>query len=652
MMLSINKIKIQYGNDLIVEESDLVFPKGTITALIGESGSGKTSLLNEIVRRIEKDNELNFSYIMQDLQLIDDMSCFDHMDLISKNYGLELTNEQREFILNRVQLKLTKSTYPNQLSGGQRQRFLLALSLVKKSEIMVLDEITSSLDEVNTKIVLSILKEMASEGKIVIISSHNKEFFQEADRIYEIKDNKVQLIKNDSTIVEFVNDYSPKSNSTTGIKFVYLIKMFLRKIKHQANIYYIYLFILSIMVAVCGCGYYASNQFSEQEKATLKLFNDIPSYIYKSEDGSYFSDDDDGFDLEQINQIKSIDGVDEVYSFPIFSKKEFTRYVETLSDVEDHEFMNINVQSEKQNYTKEINISGVFGIQPYFERQNLDFSCSMINESVENGVYLHAFTAERLDITSLDEIVEIKLPIDVYVGKYYSDKYPSGTPVYKEIIIKKPVRGILDATYTYYRGNNIYMAYDEMDTLYKNTLASIEYNDELIQEDNKNVVLALFTNDKVKLDDVQANLRTIDPAINLDNLKILLKGGYASFISSEKYIFTYTIFIFAVTLLVSLIYTFINRKQFKKEIDWYKQWGIYSKNRKKILLTLFFVNSFLLSLCSILFNSLIFYSLYNKGILYYNVLTQYLFVKSYFVCFGLSILCSLCNIGYSCLKNK
>ena len=243
-MLKVKGMKVQYDQQIIVQESDLVFPDGTLSAIIGESGSGKTSILRKLIlEEIDPLVEIKYNdqildealkrdvlyYADQENLFIQDLSCLDHFYLISKMMNKEMTTDQINQICKQVGLTIEKNTYPSQLSGGEKQRFAIALALVKDAPLLIFDEITSSLDEVQGQAIMDLLKSLAGLGKTVIITSHNQQWYEQCDRIYAIEDHEIKLIKDCEKQIDRV-----KVNSTSRLNLLNSMKIYIKK--HNKNL--------------------------------------------------------------------------------------------------------------------------------------------------------------------------------------------------------------------------------------------------------------------------------------------------------------------------------------------------------------------------------------------------------------------------------
>jgi len=199
----------------VLNDIQLEFPDTGLVCILGESGSGKTTLLNTIggldtfhsgelsyngtqVKKyqpkiIEEIRNDNFGYIFQNYYLLQDYTVFYNVKLALNTFDIseEEKEERVQYVLEKLDISKYKKKLVSQLSGGQQQRVSIARALVKSPKIILADEPTGNLDEENTLRTMSILKNIAKECLVILVSHERRiaNFF--ADRIIEIQDGKI-----------------------------------------------------------------------------------------------------------------------------------------------------------------------------------------------------------------------------------------------------------------------------------------------------------------------------------------------------------------------------------------------------------------------------------------------------------------------------
>ena len=204
----VNEFEALKGISLEIETGEMV-------AIIGKSGAGKTTLLHilacidsyesgeyyidgKLVRsltekqRAEIRNE-KIGIVMQDFALVDDFSVIDNV-MIPLDFSLTKKKNKRKTALNALKLvgieHLSEKSV-NQLSGGQKQRTAIARAIVNDPQIILADEPTGALDSKTASGIMDILRKLHTEGKTVIIATHDSGIATQCQRIIEISDGRV-----------------------------------------------------------------------------------------------------------------------------------------------------------------------------------------------------------------------------------------------------------------------------------------------------------------------------------------------------------------------------------------------------------------------------------------------------------------------------
>lgn len=114
--------------------------------------------------------------------------------LFSKKYKAKEQNDRIDTILHRLKLTNLKNTKVRELSGGQKQRVAIARALVNDPDIILADEPTSALDSTTANELMDIFANLNSQGKTIIIVTHDQKVADKMGRIVHIVDGKIQEI--------------------------------------------------------------------------------------------------------------------------------------------------------------------------------------------------------------------------------------------------------------------------------------------------------------------------------------------------------------------------------------------------------------------------------------------------------------------------
>ncbi|OPD17994.1 sulfate ABC transporter ATP-binding protein [Clostridium botulinum] len=222
------------------------FRQSEFVAILGPSGSGKTTLLNMLggLDQYDSGNMIinglstkkfgesdwdtyrnnSVGFIFQSYNLIPHLSIVDNVEMGMTLSGVPKSEKRQKatYVLEKVGLGNHIHKKPNQLSGGQMQRVAIARALANDPEIILADEPTGALDTQTSEQIMDLIKEIAKD-KLVIMVTHNPELAEEyADRIVSFSDGKIVSDTNPFVSENNSNDYKPKK---TSMNFLTALKL-------------------------------------------------------------------------------------------------------------------------------------------------------------------------------------------------------------------------------------------------------------------------------------------------------------------------------------------------------------------------------------------------------------------------------------------
>ena len=208
-MIELQHIWKQFGSRIIFSDLSLNFQSGMVYALIGDSGCGKTTLLNMLAKLETFDkgeiiykgksltsvkneefyrNELG--YLFQNFGLLESQTIRENLELGMIGKKKNKKQEKERLLLQALQavrldyLSLNQKIY--ELSGGEAQRVALAKIILKNPPLILADEPTASLDPKNSKEIMEILLELRNANRTIIIATHNASIWKIADQVIRL----------------------------------------------------------------------------------------------------------------------------------------------------------------------------------------------------------------------------------------------------------------------------------------------------------------------------------------------------------------------------------------------------------------------------------------------------------------------------------
>jgi polar amino acid transport system ATP-binding protein len=214
-VLEISKLRKSFDAEVVLEDISIKVPEHTATVFIGASGSGKSTLLRcvNLLEPIDDgvikldgaeitDVEINPDDVRRKIGMVfQAFNLFPHMSVL-ENIILAPMRVQKmdkaeaidhaESLLKRFGLIDKANQYPDRLSGGQQQRVAIIRSLALNPRLLLLDEITSSLDPVLVNEVLKTVRDLKAEGMTMVLATHEMGFAKQvADEVCFLKDGRI-----------------------------------------------------------------------------------------------------------------------------------------------------------------------------------------------------------------------------------------------------------------------------------------------------------------------------------------------------------------------------------------------------------------------------------------------------------------------------
>ena len=207
-MIKIEHMAKSFGERTVFQDINLQFAAGKVYALIGNSGCGKTTLLN-ILAKLEPYDKGSISYRGQELKQIKSHHFFkNELGYLFQNFGLlenetvaanlelgligqkltkQAKKQRKEEVLEKVglnYLNLDQKIY--ELSGGEAQRVALAKVILKDPPLILADELTAALDPETSQEIMNLLLSLKKPDRLIILATHNPAIWEKADEVIRL----------------------------------------------------------------------------------------------------------------------------------------------------------------------------------------------------------------------------------------------------------------------------------------------------------------------------------------------------------------------------------------------------------------------------------------------------------------------------------
>ena len=198
-MIGLTSIEKRFGDNLVLKSVSVAIEEGSVTALVGPSGGGKSTLLRCIngletyqsgailadgievggAKTDLRELRRHVGMVFQQFNLFPHLTAAENVMLAPSVVNKASPKEARATaaeMLAKVGLSEKMDAYPSQLSGGQQQRVAIARSLAMRPKVLLCDEITSALDPELVNEVLRVVEQLAREGMTLILVTHEMRF--------------------------------------------------------------------------------------------------------------------------------------------------------------------------------------------------------------------------------------------------------------------------------------------------------------------------------------------------------------------------------------------------------------------------------------------------------------------------------------------
>ena len=202
-MIEIKEVSKRFGDKVVFDNFSLTIEDGAFVVFAGNSGCGKTTLLNMVgalekpdngqilidgvdiykIRRKEDYFTYKVGFLFQNFALVENKTVRKNLEYVQKKARTNMTLEES---LKNVGIEDKIDTMVYKLSGGEQQRVALARLMYKKCDIILADEPTGSLDAENSKIVLDFLHRLNDEGKTIILVTHDEKIISSEKKVVRL----------------------------------------------------------------------------------------------------------------------------------------------------------------------------------------------------------------------------------------------------------------------------------------------------------------------------------------------------------------------------------------------------------------------------------------------------------------------------------
>lgn len=507
-MITLNNINYNIKNRTLFSNARMVILNDEITVLFGESGSGKSTLLNILaselpiqegcyifnsipVNELTNEEKLKLRknhilYIRQDDDFIKRYTLKENAILLLETRNQTFDLDTFKNLLNTVGINENKINKPlANLSNGERQRFAVVCATMIDADLYIFDEPTSSLDLDNSKKIVKLIEKIASKGKMVVVSMHNEQLFENG-HFYTIEDQMIKEVK-ESILSETRNvDSFTLKNDFMNSKLIK--KEGINLFSHFPFFNTLLILVLSFVVALSSVFASYGHQLVPTQKDLLEGLYDNELFLVNYTDPVSNYDYDNDFFLsisdDKVNEIKNIEHVVNVYPHQYLKLQTVYYTDENLKPniINSDEYKKITLLENGNEITSKLYDSDLLmtylEIDPVYPHHRIKERCVHYDDSIQEGFYISSYLAQKLGINKL-EGQSLKFYMSIPVASnpaigYDKQNNPTILARGKVCVLKElefPIKGILKNTsMNYYTVGtpNIFLDYDSIQNIIDN----------------------------------------------------------------------------------------------------------------------------------------------------------------------------------------
>lgn len=509
-MIHLKHINVTFGKP-VLRDAEIQIPRGKVTAITGDSGCGKTTVLyilgmmssqqdlqyfydgKEVdlhdrteCRRLAREE---FGFLFQDHSLIETLTISENLIQLAALAKRTLTDSEIDELLKEVELDpAQKNAYPKQLSGGEQQRAALAGVLARKPRCLFADEPTSALDRTNTQKIIQIFQRLAERGITVVIASHSDAMCDAADCLYHLEDQKI-ILDRGTTEDSSTKPENAARSAAYGMPHLF---RYVRNSQKKGKV------LKGMIVAFCAlaiAGFSLTNTVMDtlqnQQKNLLNQISEREIFVLNQEHPTDNMLDADGNPVlteEELSSMRALSGVESI--MPFYEFRSFS-LVGNKTEPASEVTVQTTSGSHSQLFSLENESFPYFVVQPYNENQKIPSQAEILFDAAESdpehAVYLSHDFAESLELEEVSGAVTLKAKVFVPVRKLHStiqinlSNESADYDVSEATELEVPVAGILRHEvvnrYSINGGRVIYMPEAEMERIREACTAQHEATD-------------------------------------------------------------------------------------------------------------------------------------------------------------------------------